>query len=70
VCNTSEGAFSASHSVAMLNTDVLVRKNSGLQDTNVNGNDFDVLPAGGANTPRNSDSPPAVPAGVEDWALF
>lgn len=68
--NNAEGGAAASLGIALTANEVLVRKNQGLQDTNSNINDFDKLTAGGANAPRNSGSPPVVPALVRDWDMY
>lgn len=68
--NNAEGGAAASLGVALTANEVLVRKNQGLQDTNSNINDFDKLSAGGANAPRNSGSPPVVPASIGGWETY
>jgi hypothetical protein len=68
--NNAEGGAAASLGIALTANQALVRKNSGLQDTNSNVNDFDKVTAGGADAPRNSTSPPVVGAAVEEWQLY
>ncbi len=54
--NNAEGGVTINNGVALNNQQGGVRKESGCQDTDHNGNDFDVL-SGAALLPRNSASP-------------
>ncbi|MGI8905847.1 MAG: lamin tail domain-containing protein [Candidatus Sumerlaeaceae bacterium] len=68
--NNAEGSAAVNYGNSLTQNQVAVRKNAGLQDTNNNGADFDVLSAGGVNAPRNSSSPPVGTSGIPDWAVY